>query len=73
MNASYASPNKGVNVTSECIALVNSGATEITVLPDDLNIPDPDFGVRKGFTITYNNGTETKIKGGIDGDKITLD
>ncbi|MFT7233722.1 MAG: hypothetical protein ACI8TA_002948 [Cyclobacteriaceae bacterium] len=72
-NAVYASPNKGVDCTNAVITLVDGGKTTITVLPEDLGIPDPDFGVRKGFTVTYVINGEPKFKGGIDGDKITLD
>jgi hypothetical protein len=72
-NAVYASPSKGVNCTSAVITLVNEGKTTITVLPDDLRIPDPDLGTQKGFTVSYFINGEPKYKGGIDGDKITLD
>jgi hypothetical protein len=72
-DAVYASPNKGVDCTTAVIKLVDEGKTTITVLPNDLGIPDPDSGVRKGFTATYYIDGEIKYKGGIDGDTITLD
>jgi hypothetical protein len=72
MSAFYASPNKGVDVTQACINLVDGGATQLTVLPGDLGIPDPDFGVPKGFTIEYSVGGQAKIKGGVDGNTIVL-
>ena len=72
LSATYGSPGKGVDVTLQCIGLVNGGKTQITVLPGDLGIPDPDFGVSKGFTIRYVVDNEVKIKGGVDGNKITL-
>ncbi|MCZ8216533.1 MAG: hypothetical protein O9262_09865 [Cyclobacteriaceae bacterium] len=46
-NAFYASPNKGVDITTVCVGIVNKGQTQIVVLPEKLGIPDPDLGVRK--------------------------
>jgi hypothetical protein len=72
LSAVYASPNKGVDVTEQCIDLVSNGTTSFIIDPTSFKIPDPDFGVTKGFTIKYRINSVTKCKGGKDGDSITL-
>lgn len=72
LSAVYASPNKGVDVTEQCIDLYNNGPTTFKIDPSSFHIQDPDFGVTKGFTIKYRIGKVTKCKGGKDGDSITL-
>ncbi|MEQ8906324.1 hypothetical protein [Ekhidna sp.] len=72
MNAVYASPNKGVDVTIQCQGLVDNGKTSFNIDPSTFGIPDPDFNVVKGFTITYGSGGKILYKGGKDGDTIKL-
>ncbi len=71
-SAVYASPNKGVDVTDQCVDLVSKGTTSFTIDPASFGIPDPDPNVVKGFTIKYRINGVTKCKGGKDGDSITL-
>jgi hypothetical protein len=65
--------NKGVDVTVAVVKLVDAGTTTIKVMPSDLGVSDPDFGVTKSFTVQYTINGDTRFKGGVDGDTITLD
>ncbi|MCA4895430.1 MAG: hypothetical protein ING84_10540 [Cytophagales bacterium] len=72
LSAVYASPNKGVDVTEQCIDLMSNGTTSFKIDPTSFSIQDPDPYVVKGFTIKYRINGTTKCKGGKDGDSITL-
>ena len=73
LSATYASPTKGVDVTVECIKIINGGSNKITVSPKGFGISDPDLNVQKGFTIVYVKDGVIKYRGGVDFDNITLD
>lgn len=72
ISATYATNNKGNDVTAICQASVNTGNDDINVNNDSLG-GDPDPGATKFFGITYTlpSGV-TLVRGGAEGDTVDL-
>jgi len=70
-SAVYASLNKGIDVTTICQNLVDTGNDDIPV--DNNTFTDPDAGFKKYFTISYTDSQGiSKFKGCIEGDILDL-
>ena len=65
-------PNVGVDVTTACQNIVNTGNDDIYILPSTFGIQDPDPNVVKTFGVlyTYNNTTQTRF--GVDFQTVDL-